>query len=567
MPSVIQTISGTWATTASRMAAAAPGGGTITVASHCVSFTASSIESPGTHKMVAQFLVVSFWSLTSWTEPKTGRLLFPFEAVQTEPAFLGWTPPTILVPYSIACSVKVPWKPRKALRTCFPVSPHMTFVFLSTKTFAVALKARCRIVKEVCTHVATTGRGKFRERGGSLHLDMPSTATGFGTCRSSCDRTKGCFLTISSRMALALARASTAKCFRPFFLLDRLTTPPPIQSPPLFSTVFSETALECKFKKNKPFHPKSKGKWIRDRKKLRALGLRLSLRYDKIPLLLFHICRLPLNASDISKSPFQRTAPPYQYSTSPGYGVPSAAMQGELRQSLSYSRQSPGESPSLVRPGAGPKTISAAARWTGRDAIWRRPLRQGVESSAKCFGLIRYTSGVLSSRTAATLLEAVTKDSSLTHIFCQPCTSIRSCNVKAAIGAARLPVYSPGAAIAFMPSLVLPRQIFWLRTHGASRAVEAKIFFVGGKWYPNFETGAEKPKNIHTPVSPDGLFCTLSLLSMFFQTCSFKPVCSYNSLCRNGRENLFVYVLEVFSSFCDKDLIAFTEAFWETAIK
>lgn len=76
IPSVMQTISSISAAIASSIASAACGAGTyITEASQSVYFFASS------------------------TVPKIGRLKC------FNPAFLAFTPPTILVPYAIACSV------------------------------------------------------------------------------------------------------------------------------------------------------------------------------------------------------------------------------------------------------------------------------------------------------------------------------------------------------------------------------------------------------------------------------------------------------------------------------
>src|ERR1051325_6644498 len=98
MPSVMQTISAISASIASSMASAAPGGGTqITLASQPV------------------------FSLASCTVSNTGRLRC------VEPPLPGEVPPTILVPYAIACSEwKVPF---------LPVKPwQMTLVFLSIRT-------------------------------------------------------------------------------------------------------------------------------------------------------------------------------------------------------------------------------------------------------------------------------------------------------------------------------------------------------------------------------------------------------------------------------------------------
>merc|ERR1719498_1207614 len=101
MPSVMHTTSGSSASTHSMMALAANGGGTNTTdASHAASFLASA------------------------TELNTGRPRCVW------PPLPGDTPPTICVPYSIACfEWKVP---------CLPVKPwQMTRVFLSIQTFAV----------------------------------------------------------------------------------------------------------------------------------------------------------------------------------------------------------------------------------------------------------------------------------------------------------------------------------------------------------------------------------------------------------------------------------------------
>eukprot|EP00966_Prymnesium_polylepis_P019297 445060-Prymnesium_polylepis.1 len=92
----MQTISGISASMASRIAAAAAGGGTYsTVASAFVSFLASA------------------------TSLKTGRPRWVW------PAFFGLTPPTIFVPYAIACSQ---WNV-----AVLPVKPwQMTLVSLKT---------------------------------------------------------------------------------------------------------------------------------------------------------------------------------------------------------------------------------------------------------------------------------------------------------------------------------------------------------------------------------------------------------------------------------------------------
>ena len=98
IPSVIQIINGIFDDIASSIESAAKGGGTyITVASGLTS---------STH---------------SWTVLKTGR----FKCLV--PPLPGVTPPTILVPYAIACSEwKVP---------CPPVNPwQITFVSLLINT-------------------------------------------------------------------------------------------------------------------------------------------------------------------------------------------------------------------------------------------------------------------------------------------------------------------------------------------------------------------------------------------------------------------------------------------------
>ena len=76
------------------------------------------------------------------------------------PPFFGVTPPTMLVPYAMACSLwKVP---------CFPVKPwQMTLVFLSIHTLAVALIDRAEMggaaaasLQRTCTRRACGRRSK-----------------------------------------------------------------------------------------------------------------------------------------------------------------------------------------------------------------------------------------------------------------------------------------------------------------------------------------------------------------------------------------------------------------------
>ena len=171
MPSVIHTTSGISAAIASRMAAAASGGGTkITDAfapvpfMHCRARAAHPRVSARTHSAPAQRPLHTHTrahkhthararALTSATVAKMGKPRC------VEPAFFGFVPPTIFVPYSIACwEWKVPCtharthartrgrrantahnapprRRRARARTCFPVKPwHMTFVVLFTHT-------------------------------------------------------------------------------------------------------------------------------------------------------------------------------------------------------------------------------------------------------------------------------------------------------------------------------------------------------------------------------------------------------------------------------------------------
>lgn len=117
IPSVMQTINSISAATASRIASAAKGGGTyMTEAVHPV------------------------WFLASLQSLNTGRPRW------VDPAFLGFTPPTIFVPYLRACSVwKVPffrekekklinqkknWRKNNAVLWFFPPFNYNNFIIL-----------------------------------------------------------------------------------------------------------------------------------------------------------------------------------------------------------------------------------------------------------------------------------------------------------------------------------------------------------------------------------------------------------------------------------------------------
>ena len=180
MPSVIVTIRPISASIASMMAAAANGGGTyITVASQFVPCFACrktrqtclrANRETKTGRIGNSYKITfrQFAANTSFTLLKTGRPRCFW------PPLPGETPPTILVPYSMACWLwKVPWSRQQeikleaqyrklldiygmfhiiqnqmcpismrmyrfTLHTCFPVNPwQMTFVLLLTSMFGL----------------------------------------------------------------------------------------------------------------------------------------------------------------------------------------------------------------------------------------------------------------------------------------------------------------------------------------------------------------------------------------------------------------------------------------------